>query len=163
MTKALARTRAGRRDVQKAKAAARARSYRVRQMAKRIPAAGAIDRAIAEAVAFHVMRDGVNVGAWQRPADILTTARLCLEREGYDPEKSARAIAKRMKRDEHTWPHFVPSLKPAPLSKWCEPKGDAGWRTPKEVIAQHVVRPGRAIPEYQDTPVTPSNSVTGVA
>lgn len=100
------------------------------------PLARAIDEAVAEATAFHIAKRGVNIGI--DPTVMLKTARLILEREGYDPALSAEAIANRMVRvrDEHTWPDRFPTISPGPENEFRDAKG-SGWTTPMAVVLRH--------------------------
>lgn len=100
------------------------------------PLARATDEAVAEAMAFHVAKRGVNIALDVKK--LLQTARLILERDGYDPEKSAKAIAERMvlTRDEHTWPDRFPTVRPGRPEWFRDPEGGS-WTTPVAVVLKH--------------------------
>jgi len=129
-------SRAARQAEQKRKAADRARAYRARLRAARMPATRDVDSALAEAMAFHLARDGagVNIG----PAMLMRTARLILEREGHDPAQAAQSIADRLvHRPEHLDPHHVPSLRPGPVER-MRPTKAGPWQTPMGAILDHL-------------------------
>jgi hypothetical protein len=102
-------SKAERNAEQKRKAAARSRAWRQRKKAAASPEARDIDAAIAEAVAFYVARDGVNIGI--EPLALAAMTRFILEREGFEPSVTATAVAARTaRRVEHNDPHYMPSL-----------------------------------------------------
>ncbi|MBJ6986054.1 hypothetical protein [Devosia sp. MC521] len=121
---------------QKRRAADRARAYRLRKKVRGVPLARAIDEAVAEAVAFHIAKGGgVNIAGKM----LLKTARLILERDGYDPEKAAVAVAARMvlTRDEFSWPDRFPTLKPGKAEHFRETEA-GGWTTPLPTVLKHM-------------------------
>ena len=129
-------SRAARQAEQKRKAADRARAYRARLRAARMPAARDVDAALAEALAFHLARDGAATSIG--PAALMRTARLILEREGHDPVQAAQSIADRLvHRDEHLDPHHVPSLRPGPPER-IRPTKSGEWQTPMGAILAHL-------------------------
>lgn len=168
MTKPLPHTKAGRRAKQKTGAAVRMRTYRANLKSKGLPPSAVLDRAVVEALAFHVGRNkhesgGVNIGSVDVVA-MMATATIVLEREGYAPEPAGLALKARMKRvaSRHQDPACVPSLNPGPIDRIRPPKGGQGWQTPLPVILQHLAGPNRNAmprPESRDTPVTPSHGV----
>jgi len=129
-------SRAARQAEQKRKAAGRARAYRARLRAARMPAARDVDAAIAEALSFHLARDGAATSIG--PAALMRTARLILEREGHDPQQAAQAIADRLvHRPEHLDPHHVPSLRPGPVDR-MRPTKAGEWQTDMGAIIDHL-------------------------
>ena len=141
MTEPTPTTRAGRIEAQRRKAAERARRYRDRQKSAGVPNAAAIDKAVSEAVAFLVKKDGVNIEI--KPRKIMRVARIILEREGHPPEESVEALKRRLidGREEHQWPDQIPSLNPGPADRFRETKAGP-WQTPIDAILRFLAGNG---------------------
>ncbi len=137
MTKPLETSPAGRAAAQKRKAADRARSYRARKKLACAPLAAAVDKAVSEAIAFHVRKHGVNIGMDVTKA--LKSARLMLERDGFSPAEAAKAVADRMvrPRDEHSWEGHFPTVVDVDVSSLRETSAGP-WTTPVEVVLKHM-------------------------
>lgn len=136
MSKPLPDTPAGRAAAQKRKAADRARAYRERKKRAGAPLAAAVDKALSEALAFHIAKNGVNIGI--DPVQLMRTTRLVLEREGFTPAEAAQAVAGRLShRDEHLWTDHVPTLKPGPADRMRETVSGP-WTTPMPAIVKHL-------------------------
>lgn len=142
-------SRAERNAEQKRRAAARSRAWRQRKKAAASPQARDIDAAIAETVAFYVARDGVNIGI--EPLALAAMARFILERNGYEPNLAATAVAARTaRRDEHNDPHHMPALCMEP--KRLRPPKSGSWRTPVATMVRFVTDRMQSTGEVQSTP-----------
>lgn len=162
MTKPLPHTAAGRRVKQKKGDAKRMRRYRSTLKTKGVPASHVIDRALVEALAFHVSRNkraaesgGVNI---EHVGDVgvielLGTTIIVLEREGFAPQTAGTAMKARIKRlrARHKDPAHVPSLEPGPIDRIRPPKGPNGWHTPMDVILRHLAGPKRGAVAQPDS------------
>lgn len=81
------------------------------------PLTHAVNSAIVEAMAFHLLASPVDpthlADASVKVKPLLKTVRAILRRDGYDPEQSRIAIKQRLApRKDHRVPGFVPSLLP---------------------------------------------------
>ena len=132
------RSRSQRNAEQRRKAASRSRAWRQRKKQAKSPEARDIDGAIAEAVAFFISRDGVDIGI--EPLALAAMTRFILERQGFDPVVASAAVAARTaRRDEHDDPHHMPSLRPGDPQRLRPPKSGR-WITPVSRILKFVVR-----------------------
>jgi hypothetical protein len=128
-------TPAQRRAAQRRAAAGRARAYREKLKAEGIPESRDIDAALSEALSFALARNGVNIGI--DAVKLMRSTRLILERNGFDPKKSAVALAERLtSRPEHSDADFVPSHRPGPADRVRETKAGP-WKTPIATVMAH--------------------------